>query len=352
MRHTFNIAGTCVCRDTFGMHEDDGGHAVVSHANAFSPLFSGEKPSSVNMEKWDGNQEGTSDFFRRGALRDLTRGIFSFLEEHDAEYLILDVGLLSWDYLRLEDGTMLFNTNIALYRSMALCGAIPAIERESVPFDCMPVQEMKERLERYAGRLLTLYRPEQIILFEVKNAFVEYDEKKGDVTFYPENKRSLRTNAWIDTAFHVMRQALGGCHVVRLPGNVIGDASHKWGSMPMHYTREYYDYALKAVSVITEKRPRREESMLLDALLCSCEERYAERLAAMDNARIMMNMYGSGEKPRKVFSKMKRLGALGYFYARYSWYRLFSHVGFGSWKERYVRKKKVYRNIIGTVFRG
>ena len=29
-----------------------------------------------------------------------------------------------------------------------------------------------------------------------------------------------------------------------------------------------------------------------------------------------------------------------------------SHVGFGSWKERYVRKKKMYRNIIGTVFHG
>ena len=246
----------------------------------------------LHMEKWNGNhEEEVSDFFRRCMLLDLTREVFNFLSKNPSDFLCIDVGLLSWDYILLEDNTMLFNTNIALYRSMAQIGAIPPIRKESVPFDCMSENELKYRLKNYAKKILSLYRPEQIILFEVRNAFIKYDDKTDELSFYSQNKRNIRTNKWIDTAFEFLLNYIPGCHVIRMPRNIVGYRGHKWGDMPMHYTTEYYDYSLKAISVVLMKRPIKEERILLNMLFYDCENNYSLKLYSMYNFNQIINIY-------------------------------------------------------------
>ena len=49
---TVSIAGTCILRDTFSTHKDDGGYKVQRYVSRFSPLSLCEPPIPVDKEAY------------------------------------------------------------------------------------------------------------------------------------------------------------------------------------------------------------------------------------------------------------------------------------------------------------
>lgn len=80
--------------------------------------------------------------------------------------------------------------------------------------------------------------------------------------------------------FDYVKEYLKGCHIIEFPDNVVGDINHKWGRALLHYVQEYYDYALKAVDIITQNTDGNvDEKVALEQLKVSYE-------------KILQNKYG------------------------------------------------------------
>lgn len=75
--------------------------------------------------------------------------------------------------------------------------------------------------------------------------------------------------------FDYVKEYLKGCHIIEFPDNVVGDINHKWGRALLHYVQEYYDYALKAVDIITQNTDGNvDEKVALEQLKVSYEKYY------------------------------------------------------------------------------
>ncbi|MGN0613646.1 MAG: DUF6270 domain-containing protein [Porcipelethomonas sp.] len=55
-----------------------------------------------------------------------------------------------------------------------------------------------------------------------------------------------------------------GCHIISMPENMHGLQNHKWGHSPLHYTNIYYEYAYKAIKIISQSHDN--EELLLENL--------------------------------------------------------------------------------------
>ena len=69
---------------------------------------------------------------------------------------------------------------------------------------------------------------------------------------------------------------LAGCHVIKFPDNIVADETNQWGLYGLHYHKLYYEYAEKAISIITqEKLDREKEEEKLENLRLLYSEKFA-----------------------------------------------------------------------------
>ena len=277
MRISINILGVCVCRDIFGLHDDNGGYDIKRYSSAFAPLFSTRDPTYIDEIEYDkcvANISDISRYIKRCVKNDLLRKSINFIVEEISDYLLIDVALLRTNYIELENGELYYGTYLKIFETLHKHGLLPPI-KQIKPFDRFTDEELRSRLKLYIDRILEIYPVDRIILVEVKNVYKKVDYSKQLITQFINNDIPLRQDPFLKKCFEIVKDLLKGCHVIYMPDNVLGDEHHHLKVGFMHYTQEYYDYALKAIDLIcSEKYSMDEEVKMLESLRCECSEQY------------------------------------------------------------------------------
>lgn len=275
---TVSIAGTCILRDTFSSHKDDGGYKVQRYISRFSPLSLCEPPVPVDQEAYLALdlKKYIPAFSKRCILQDLTRTAIDFLRDQKSDWLLVDATLCRSDYFQFgEEKYSCHGAQQFIFDDMARHHILPPVTDVKQLFDFSEV-EIERRMRNYIDQLLSLYSPEQIILVENQNVEL-YCDKNNTITAFVNQKAHQKENQNIQYCHQLMKKMLVGCHYIPFPKYVIANADHWLGKSPLHYTQAYYDYAFQAVEVINQHLPREQETTQIQQLCTACSAWYMNR---------------------------------------------------------------------------
>ena len=283
---SFNILGVCVLRDVFSYHENDAGYIINQYVNEFSPLYCFEKGTYVNIDKYNqiDTTNITSNFIKRCILFNVTGGVLDYISKKKSDYLILDIALTRTQYFVLENGQYCYGAYKKLYDLMSKNGLFPPI-KEILQFNFLDKKEIRNRLKIYCNKIKKMYDVSKIILFEIRNSILLYDSKNDEV--YPFNiqaiKKANSQNELIDYCFSIVKEELQGCHIVYMPKYVLCDKYHHLNIGLLHFTKEYYDYGINAINIITKGLKRDDEERMLYELYTDvnnkCANKYFNKLS-------------------------------------------------------------------------
>lgn len=265
---SFNILGVCTTRDIFAVTKGDEKYEIKKYTLGFSPLFALEEGLKIDKEAFNSVETSLTSFRRRAAYLEFTHTVFDFLTESQSDYLIIDMAVLKNSYLLTEDGHyfMAGRYNLSLYKKLVEELNVPAVKAESIPCDFLPKDKVVERLKSYAAKLLTIYKPEQIILCEHQHSRLCVKGKKLGQFKHFENKWGRRSE-FISFCFDVMKNELRGCHVINYLNNAVADLNHRFGTSPLHFAKHYYSYYFECIELILKKLPAERELVQLKKIL-------------------------------------------------------------------------------------
>lgn len=263
-KKVLNIYGSCILRDTFGMHEDDGGYIINKYVRIPNPisLVTNSPLYNVNEEIDDKCFVGVCESLKKYQILELRKHVFDYIGG-DSDYLIIDCVEFRRNLLYFPeiDGILSEIDDEKLLNRY--------IDRKYIPTDYKiinPLEIEKEQLYKYlkefCDKFLSLYKKEKIILFEIEPVEFHYDGKTIHAFNSKEYELAKEHNERIKVCFDFVKKYMQGCHIVEFPKGVLGDTNHKWGKKPLHYTSEYYDYAKNAVDIITNNFVNNEEKKL------------------------------------------------------------------------------------------
>ncbi len=265
---SFNILGVCTTRDIFAVTKGDKKFEIKKYTLGFSPLFALEDGLKIDKEAFNSVETSLTPFRRRAAYLEFTHTVFDFLAEAKSDYLVIDLAVLKNSYLLTEDGHYFVagKYNRSLYKKLVEELNVPAIKQESVPCDFLPKDEVKKKLKDYATKLLTIYKPEQIILCDHQHSRLCVKGKKIGQFKHFENKWGRRCE-FISFCFDIMKNELKGCHVINYLPNAVANLNHRFGVSPLHFAKHYYSYCFECIEIILEKLPAEEEQQKLKKIL-------------------------------------------------------------------------------------
>lgn len=252
------------------MHPQDGGYKIERHVQEISPIASvaeGASEKEINLDDPEYQavrSELKHNFHKKMLELDLNKCVFKYLGEVHSKWLMIDVGVLRFDHYRCSGGKIAYLTAKydkqieALMEAGVVCG-----ELERIPSAAIPDDEYYGCMEKYALEILNLYDEEHIILHECYPVSTVTNGENVGVYDYG---MVVKYRKAIEKGFEFIRNRLPKAHVIEFPGGVIGDTNHKWGRYCLHYVREYYDYALEAVNIITNGYDIGREKELLSEL--------------------------------------------------------------------------------------
>lgn len=279
-----SIIGGCILRDIIGIGYDNGvipeneGYIVDRYVQTVSPVSAVqntkilddstviEKMGLFDFEDFSGIT--IRNFNKRNFKLDIGKSVFDYMFEVDSEYLIIDMTEARFNLIKF------FNENKETYLTDNNIWYDKAINRldehgyinmnyESVVSD----DEIKSLIEKYVPvylkKLLEHYPEERIVFLEVLPCNYYVDDKTAFVC-NKDTVRRFRTR--IGFAYSVARKVMKKAHFIEFPYNVQAAIKHKWGKNCMHYTEEYYNYALEAFNIIMHgnNKPSSENKKLKD----------------------------------------------------------------------------------------
>ncbi len=251
---SINLIGCCAIRDIFGLHENDGGYNIIRFVQDASPLsIVTEAPLIRSLcEADEAIFSNKSPFWARCQKLELQKKILDYISEDLADYLIFDVAEFRRKLLFFKENQGVFSENYYLkdwLQKYIETGLVPASYEVVNPME-MDRGRCVELLHEFCDSLLELYDPDRIILVEIK-AGLPYTTEDKDSLIAAEIKTAAIFNERMSFAYDIVRDYMPEIHVVEFPENIKIDPHHKWGRNLLHYTRDYYDYALDAVNAIT-----------------------------------------------------------------------------------------------------
>ncbi len=256
---TINILGTCISRDTFSTHADDGSYLVQQYVNEFDPFYFGGKGMEVDKERYfDYDTTGLIPPFRKRCMYlDATKTIMDYIKEKDSDFLLIDAAICRMPTLRVGDTFISVSRNRAdFFRMLKEEGIIHDDVAEELRVPC---EEFEERLRSFSSEVLKVYPPEKIVLIELQGSYVHYNGKV--LTPFGGLDNLTEKNKRMKLGFELLKEQLAGCHIVPMLDAVVADTNHWLKTAFIHYTREYYDYAYECMNVIAKKLPRDEEEL-------------------------------------------------------------------------------------------
>jgi len=140
---------------------------------------------------------------------------------------------------------------------------VPPIN-EKLPMEILTREEIQKRFSQYIDRLLELYSLKEIIFVDVWH--VPFYTDRQSVFLYDDWGKYMKENERIRIGWEVMKTKLQGCHYIPMPEWVVGDKNHHLGKYPMHYTKDFYEYAFKCIEIISRELGEKEEEKAIGKL--------------------------------------------------------------------------------------
>lgn len=295
-----SILGTCVMRDVFRVMDGAGKYKVDRYVQAVNPIAAvGSSPLLQEVPDWSGEyfDSEINSFNRRNAYMDLKKSVFSYLAEAKSDYLLIDIGDIRIDLCFFDKERQKSATSFSVKRGGKVMQEkyLPSVLETTSVLE-LDDSFVREQVEAYLERILTLYPQEKIILFENYAVDAYYNRIIGGVKHSWEDT-SKKFNQTFEKVFPYCLAKLPRAHVIPFPAYVLGDEKHIWGSYPLHYLDGYYQYGFEAVEAIVKAKNREEEAGLLRRLRSKWEEVFcveSKMLAWFDLARIDIKNQGEG----------------------------------------------------------
>lgn len=265
----YNILGCCVSRDVFNLLIEQKEAQVLRYIWSNPISFFSKKP----IEKIDENVLGSYDlngFHKRNLRCDYNKETLDYIFSRKSDYLVIDT-LNSRFRLLEKDGHTVSLSNPLFHDS---------VKREKLMLDfglgdykTISAYDISEKewttcFEKMIDEILLHYTADQIILFEFYGVerYLTKD-KSGSRAFGSESVNQARCyNSLAKKLNEVLKSHIADIHVVEFPENVMAIQGHRLGTHPLHYMDEYYEYAAKAVEIITEKLSINEEKIKISEL--------------------------------------------------------------------------------------
>ena len=249
MNH-ISILGTGCLRDVFSFNRDKGGYeidAFVQNGNPLSLVMASPLLKEPD-ERYDEIFSGQTKFYRRCARQDAEKNVFEYLMENRSDWLLLDFAELRWDLYVTDRGG-------GTYRHPK---EIQQLQEEGyleefrlVPTASLGFEKICSGIDLFLARLLKIYPEDRIILADVRGAERMVNLNTGRSGYFEKDSvGKLNPLAYQVYAYAASR--MSNCHCIPFPDNTPADFNHKWGRDPLHYVKEYYDYAFEAMDLITQ----------------------------------------------------------------------------------------------------
>ncbi|WP_066191020.1 DUF6270 domain-containing protein [Gracilibacillus timonensis] len=244
MLKTYNIFGSCVSRDIFGLVEDH--NYSVDYYQARSSVQSMmSKPYSVD---WKYISTG-SNFKDRVVYTDINKDYFEQLWKHRAHDLIID--FIDERFALYKIGfSYVTRSNYFLTAGLKnLLGGYEVKKTETI-------EDWDAACLAFIEKLKSYYHADQVILHKAYFA-EEYVDNAGKVQKFDDRKTKIyqSINQLLDHYYHFFESHFENIHTIGLPqGSYRAWEEHKWGLGPMHYERNYYQEMVNQLEDINRKK--------------------------------------------------------------------------------------------------
>lgn len=310
-----NIAGGCICRDTFSLQENNGGYKIKQFVGKFAPLLASDnKPIEFDEDAyWNFDCTGyVTNFIKRCIYLDLTRQTPDYIKKEKSDFLILDAALNRRNFFQLgKPGTeaLVFGENRNLLDALHKAGILPPITGV-YDFYSFSEEEIRERITNYVNSYLDTYTIDQIILFDVSPVYLDYYPDTNTVKPFTNMKPFEEEYKKISFVYEIMKELLDGCHLVPMPKYALADHNHKFGTYPWHFTQEYYDFTFACIETINERLPREQEIAKINRLKQEYEYKYLVKY----HDSIVESFYNLGINNNLNVTRVKRFEEYSNFF--------------------------------------
>lgn len=277
MQPNISIYGRCVARDLFeiGRPENEESKYTICQYLSNVNLLKHEHKQCENVKDIGLSRDQFVEFsffgetipkyVRRMIYVDLCNAGYEYLFAKEADYLLFDPSVLSTPLFASEEGILTKSFWFSKYQNqLANHGLIENLSRyHTVDISKLDRELCKKSIQAMLGKILERFREEQIILLEVKQADILLS--RGILQYYPLHSELIRFQS---ECYNLICNLLPNAHKITFPEYFrIADSAHKWGKHPMHFVKEYYQYALQAVDIICQNYTREQEANELEKLI-------------------------------------------------------------------------------------
>lgn len=240
-----NIHGSCVTRDAFEINKDE--FVIGTYISRNSVFSSTCSPLPISPEEF--NTEPA--YLKRMVYYDLNKYLFKKLKEDLNPWLVIDLiderfGLLEFE---LEDGRktcITCSSNFDKSDILSNGSRYSKTKHRFIDTNKFTKEEIKSKVFLYCSEILKIYKAEQVIINE-SYCCGHYLDQMGRVVRF-EDKTVVRfkeLNNKLKLMYGYLKEAMPGCHVIKMPEPIYSSENHKWGLEPFHYEEKYYDNVIE-----------------------------------------------------------------------------------------------------------
>lgn len=284
-----SILGSCICRDIFGFHENDGGYIIDGFVQSVSPLSiatrNGIKEDDIHFTDIISACKKMPHFYKRCMTLEYAGQVVDYVGKKKSDFLVIDMADIRFELYNLA-GNFYSSGMVKLAKYQYFTEQDPVIDQlfssdKTDPLD-LSDNVFYSLLDQYLVKIRKYYPQEKLILIEDRAVYQFISD--SELVFCRETLEEYKKwNQRIEKAFLYVKEKLPRAHVVRFPVDTVGNLHHKWGFLGFHYIDEYYDYAQEAINIIVGHNADREaENDKLDQLY----DLYVEKIWRVYNASV------------------------------------------------------------------
>ncbi len=237
---TINIHGSCVSRDSFeSLTSDVTIVKYISRNSIFSVIC---EPLDLKKDEY----KATKPYLNRMIAVDFKKELFSYLSCNPTDYLVLDLIDERFKLLKfVSDKQMIITNSSNFVESDILSNHHTYSKMDYYLIDTANFSDglIKKGIDEYAGRLLNIYRKEQIIINETYLAG-HYISNDGKCLKFKDTQiqEYRKLNQKLKKLYEYLIAALDieSNHIIKMPKTCLACEASKWGLAPFHFTDEYY----------------------------------------------------------------------------------------------------------------
>lgn len=275
-----NVLGSCCSRDLITEHDTQHGiYDVPRCVTIMSPMsqYMVKDKVQIEPENFSGfrNEPGLKYLSKISAL-DINSGVIGYIGEEKSDYLLLDIVDIRLPLAKFRLNSCITYTNFVI-------GNREEFERN---FGRLSIQDISgftdndfvECISWYYQEVLKIYRPEQIILNDLLMVDTFFNAQLHLQNFDSGLLRlNYRTNTILRKLYVMTDEVMKGCMHIPFPDHVYAIWNHQWGLYPLHYAREWYEYAQNALGILTnDQMTVNERQQEVNRLCVSCSQKFLE----------------------------------------------------------------------------